>query len=149
MLRSEAHTPSRPALVRSPTAPTFRLRRYESAPVATKHAVLASPARPAAALSRSRSALTLGRAGSQRWLLETTSATVLPSNFRPRARSAPVLRYKSGPPPTAKPGALGESLRFSSCALLTAPAVNGPFVAAARMYFDPTTGRECALRAAR
>lgn len=130
------------------------MRRFEGAPVATRAAFIAAPATQPAAQARSRSApqQRLGRGSdtSQRRLTigPSDSTAVLPAKYRPRARSAPTLRL---PPPTrttSKALSLGESLRYSSCAMVhsakASPLSTG--TPAARMFFDPSTGRTLALR---
>ena len=148
ILAADSHTtPHTPPLTRSSSKISFRLRKLEAAPV-LKPAVLAEE--PTLTSSRSSTP--------KPSRFSTTPTTVaLPEKYLQRARSAPKMR----PPTTtnnctppmmrAGVGVLGDSLRYSNAAMLLQR--NNPLkrkvslgVPAARLFFDPTTGREIALR---
>ena len=147
ILAADSHTtPHTPPLTRSSSKISFRLRKLEAAPV-LKPAVLAEE--PTLTSSRSSTP--------KPSRFSTTPTTVaLPEKYLQRARSAPKMR----PPTTtnnctppmmrAGVGVLGESLRYSSAAMLQRNANplkrNSLGVPAARLFFDPTTGHSIALR---
>ena len=147
VLGTEAHTPTRPVLSRSGSQPAFRRRRFEAAPVARPQ--LLAPATTAPAMTSSRSAPTL----SEPQRLNPTQScgvTILPAEVHQRARSTPMRRpvcpTTESPRPKPPGGALGESLNFSSSAMLRDAALRPLGLPAAKIFFDPTTGRSIALR---
>ena len=150
VLRAGGLAPSRPSLPRHDAPPSFRLRRYGAAPTSTKSAFQVARAQPAYHRSRSSPHLSTTEASRQLSQLDKAWIHVLPANMMQRARSSPMLQCTSMPRTTSQAGALGESLSFSSAAYLQSsysPSKIGLGVPAARIYFDPATGREIALRA--
>ena len=139
VLKAEHKLPKRPTAIASPTRSAvrrLRARRLSSAPLA-KHAILAEPAQKQTSAIRSRSASDLPKS--------VVAPAALPSYVKQRARSAPPIRHEAvGATPAI--GELGASIRSSGREMLLPSAVSAVMPRAARIFYDPTTGKQTYLR---
>ena len=136
VIAAGAKQPASPLIPSRSTPNLLRMRRLVSTTSAVP--VCTSRLQAPETLPRSRSAVSLARAA--------PVVTTLGAQVRQRARSAPALRPSLAPP---RPTSLGASLHFSSCAMLRESAVRPLGLPAAKVFFDPATGREITLRCGR
>jgi len=166
VLPPNAALPCRPenSPMKSPRSSALRSYRKErilrSSLSMAKVSIIATQPKPDAAIPRSRSVSAIrptGQAGLK------SSPSLLPPNFVPRARSAPMRRplestgSQQRSARVARPlppvSSLGASLRYPlgpeqmmQQAVKTEPFVLQSAVPAAKLYMDPTSGRSIHLR---
>jgi hypothetical protein len=148
VIPASGHIPVKPVTTPKPQL-SFRARRLAAAPLAT--GALLVEKTPFSTMPRSRSAA-IRRDRGLSAIDATEKPIALPPKILQRARSAPVLRVAESE--VEMPGrsrrSLGDSLRMSNTSAVMMPRASAPLSLAqglaARMYFDPGTGRSIALR---